>query len=30
MVIDDGTSDTEAGWFPYTEAKLGAARAQFD
>jgi acyl-CoA reductase-like NAD-dependent aldehyde dehydrogenase len=27
MVIDDGTTDTEPGWFPYTEAKLASARA---
>ena len=29
MVIDDGLGDTEPGWFPYNEAKLSSARAQF-
>jgi acyl-CoA reductase-like NAD-dependent aldehyde dehydrogenase len=28
MVIDDGLEDTEPGWFPYSEAKLAATRAQ--
>jgi len=28
MVIDDGTADTEPGWFPYDPAKLQAAREQ--
>ena len=26
MVIDDGTTDTEPEWFPYTGAKLARAR----
>jgi acyl-CoA reductase-like NAD-dependent aldehyde dehydrogenase len=29
MVIDDGLTDTEPGWFPYGEAKLAAARDRF-
>ena len=29
MVIDDGTADTEPYWFPYTQAKLDAAKLQF-
>ena len=29
MVIDDGQGDTEPCWFPYTEAKLAAARGLF-
>lgn len=29
MVIDDGTTDTEPYWFPYTQAKLDAAKKQF-
>jgi len=29
MVIDDGLTDTETGWFPYGEAKLAAARDRF-
>jgi acyl-CoA reductase-like NAD-dependent aldehyde dehydrogenase len=29
MVIDDGNTDTEPYWFPYTEDKLDSARKQF-
>jgi len=29
MVIDDGMEDTAPSWFPYTEAKLAAARERF-
>ena len=29
MVIDDGTSDSEPYWFPYTQAKLDNAKKQF-
>ena len=29
MVIDDGTTDTEPYWFPYTQAKLDAAQKLF-
>jgi acyl-CoA reductase-like NAD-dependent aldehyde dehydrogenase len=29
MVIDDGLGDAEPGWYPYTEAKLDAARGEF-
>jgi hypothetical protein len=29
MVIDDGTTDTEPYWFPYTQDKLEHAQKQF-